>query len=205
MYEQKLCQEYQMSRTPIREAFRKLQSEGLITIIPERGTFVQRLQTGDIKEIFYLREVLEVAALRLSINHINEEQILELEEKVMGKYKDLTSKKLNDLSKEDKDFIFSVDKAIHRLIVENCYNSRLINFLEILGDQIEIIRSISAVNPGRFKESFLEHKEILLAIKERDLERAEESIIYHLRNVRQSSMIIAENLERHLIKERRDW
>ena len=78
--EQRICKEYSVSRTPVREAFQKLELDGLIQIIPNRGAFVIGLTRQDIEDMYELRKAYEAIAVKWAIERITEKEFLELEE-----------------------------------------------------------------------------------------------------------------------------
>ena len=78
--EQRLCDMYKVSRTPVREALKQLAAEGLLETIPNRGAFVSGLSRGDMDDIFTLREIYELQAVRWAIARITEEGLAELDE-----------------------------------------------------------------------------------------------------------------------------
>jgi DNA-binding GntR family transcriptional regulator len=78
--EQRLCDRYKVSRTPVREALKQLSAEGLLETIPNRGAFVSGLSRGDMDDIFTLRKIYELQAVRWAIERITEEGLAELDE-----------------------------------------------------------------------------------------------------------------------------
>ncbi|MDR2296636.1 MAG: GntR family transcriptional regulator [Clostridiales Family XIII bacterium] len=78
--EQRVCDMYKVSRTPVREALKQLAAEGLLEMIPNRGAFVLGLSRGDMDDIFTLREIYELQAVRWAAERITEEQLAELDE-----------------------------------------------------------------------------------------------------------------------------
>jgi len=187
----RLCELLSMSRTPIRDAIKKLESEGLVSDVAGRGHFVKKLTSKDIKEIYYLRKTLEVAALKLSINNIRDEQIMKLERRF-----DEAEKNLDEYIKNNKLYLFNLDKDLHKLITHESMNNKLIKFLDIINSQVELIRSISAVMPGRLEKSYNEHRKLLSAIKKRDLEEAKKCLELHLDNIEENSIHINENFKK---------
>jgi DNA-binding GntR family transcriptional regulator len=182
-----------MSRTPVREAINKLEIEGLIKNYPNGGKGIVELSKKDVKEIFYLRIILEKAALNLSINNIPKEELNELEERFNSV--NIKSKKL---SNEEKISLFELDKALHGLIVEYSYNNKLKNFINMLNNQIEIARGISAVRPGRLEKSLEEHKNILNLLKEKKLKEAKEYLENHLKKIEKNVIEINDSIERYI-------
>ena len=78
--EQTLCDHYQISRTPIREILRKIEAEGLIETIPNRGAFVKGFTSQNIDDFFYLKSLMEVQCVRWAIERITDEELETLEE-----------------------------------------------------------------------------------------------------------------------------
>lgn len=161
-----------ISRTPVREAFKQLESEGLIKYYPAKGTFVAEISTQDVEEILELREVLEILALRLSIDRISMEQLEEVEEKL---------KSLDEGSSPDE--FYECDRALHRMLFENSGNKRLTAYMSTLNAQIERLRSVAAMKSHRLSQSRQEHLLIVQAMKRRNLKEAERYLGEHIRNV----------------------
>lgn len=184
LLEEQLSKELGISRTPIREALKELQYNGLVRIIPSKGAFVADLSVQDVHEVFFLRQVLEVAALRVTIQNYREEDIKPL--------KDLFSIVLDrKLNQNDYEALFHSDVSLHNFIVKNAGNRRLTEFFNILDDQIERIRRASARMPGRLEVSVREHRAILNAIIKRDIENAEKLLIAHLENVKNTALALS--------------
>lgn len=188
-----LAKQLSMSRTPVREAIKKLEYEGLVNSIPGVGTFVIQLSSKDIREIYFLRITLEIAALELVINNINIEEIITLE----SEFKSIEPK-LSHIDEEVKMQLFKLDKSLHRLIIDSVQSKKFSEVIDLINIQIEMTRIISAVHPGRLKQSFREHIDILNAIKKRDLESAKDCLKRHLINVRENTLEINENIEIYL-------
>jgi DNA-binding GntR family transcriptional regulator len=166
-----------ISRTPVREALKQLESEGLIWHFPLRGTFVSEVTTQDVEEIFSLREVLEETALKTAIHEIRDEELCELEALLNS---------LDDNTPYEK--YYNSDRELHNLIIRNGHNKRLIQFLNTLNSQIERLRRISALTPKRLQKSKQEHLEIIKVLKQRDFEKTAEILKKHIRNVKLSTL-----------------
>jgi len=175
LVEQDISSSLGCSRTPVREAIRILAAEGLVRHIPGRGAYISEISIQDIEEIFSLRKMLELGALKEGLQHISDEEIQEVENV-------LTSLDQNSAS----EAFFHSDRLLHDMIVRNSGNKRLIQFLNMINAQIERIRRISALRPQRLANSKKEHLEIIEAIKARDLERASKILDEHIENVKLS-------------------
>lgn len=162
-----------ISRTPIREALKILDTEGLVKQIRNRGTFVTEITIQDIEEIFTLRELFEIHSLKSAYKFITDETLNHLESQIV-------SLKEGD----DQKRYFDVDEMIHGTIVNHSGNSRLITFRNLINSQIKMLRIISAQDPSHFKRSREQHLEIIKAIKSRDLETAESLLENHIREIK---------------------
>ncbi|MFP3042544.1 GntR family transcriptional regulator [Treponema primitia] len=181
LVEQTISNKLEISRTPVREAMKLLEAEGMISSHPVRGYYVAELNNGDLKEIFDLRVALELLALRTAIDKITGEEIA-VTEKIF--------RDLNDNCSPEQ--FYNADRHLHDLITHNSGNRRLVRFLENLNSQIERFRSIAAMKPDRLKYSRQEHTEILQMIKEHDLGKAEKALETHINNVRESVISVCE-------------
>lgn len=172
-----IAEELKMSRSPIREAMRKLESEGLIVSYPSRGSFVSSISPYDLEEIYELRILLEEWALGRSFEHISAEELNELERKFS-----------DALEKSDWELIHTADRDLHRMIVERASSKRLQEFINILNVQIERVRHISAQDFNRVQISYKEHMEIIQNMKAGNLEASREALRNHLRSVADSAI-----------------
>lgn len=158
-----------LSRTPVREALKILDTEGLVKQIPNRGTFVADITVQDIEEIFSLRELFETYALRSAYRFISDEILNSLESSIKG------------LDENDSpESFYEVDEMLHSTIINHGGNSRLITFRNMINAQIMMMRRISSQDPSHFKRSKEQHLEIINAIKSRDLKKSEELLSNHI-------------------------
>ncbi len=172
------------SRTPVRDAMLVLESEGLITRYPSRGCFVSPVTVQDVEEIFELRTLLEVSALRRALPLIPDELLENLETRLLA------------LSPEKAaEAYYETDRELHSLILGYCGNGRLLDFLGILNAQIERVRVISAKKPDRLLHSRQEHLELVAALRRRDLPQAEALLIAHIGNVRNNAIEVCKYMD----------
>jgi DNA-binding GntR family transcriptional regulator len=179
--EQDISTRLQISRTPIREAMKQLESDGLITSTPARGSFVSEINLQDVNEIFELRLSLELLALGTAINRITPEETAELEALFRG---------LNENCSKER--FYESDRRLHDLITHNSGNRRLVRFIANLDSPIERFRYAAAMKPERLKHSRKEHEAILRHIKARDLEKAVACLREHILNVKASVIAVCE-------------
>ncbi len=132
--EYQLADELELSRTPVREAVKRLEREGLLQSIPNRGTFVAELTVRDISEIYQVREQLEGFAARVAAETTSEESIKKLEEEITI---------LNTLAKAGNlAEVVDSDIRLHKQIIASTQNSRLIEMLGTLDDQMHRVRAL---------------------------------------------------------------
>ncbi len=174
----------QSSRTPVREALMVLESEGLVQRAPSgRGCFVADISTRDVEEIFELRILLELCALRTAYALISDEELNDLEARLSALTED-----------SDPDEYYGTDRDLHSLLITYCGNARLVAFLGILNAQIERVRLISAMKPARLTLSREEHLDIVRALKARNLPEAEKRLNQHIEHVRDSTKEVCKYL-----------
>ena len=171
------------SRTPVREALKQLESEGLVRHIPGRGTFVSEVTIMDVEEIFALRETLEILALQVAWKNISDAEL--------NKVETFLSSLDSNCSADD---FYKSDRMIHDLIVRNGGNRRLESFLKNINAQIERIRIISSLTPQRLGKSKAEHLEIIKALKGRELAKTEELLRAHINNVKESAIEVCRSM-----------
>lgn len=172
--ENTIAQELGVSRTPVREALRQLELEGLVSIVPNKGAYVTGITEKDIKDIYVARSLLEGRCTRWAAENITKEQIEKLEEnlELSGFY----SFKRNYIQ------VCELDTQFHEILYQ-ASSSRMFNHL--LSDfhhYVERVRKISLATEGRANKSNEEHRRILDAIKAADFQLAEELATEHVLN-----------------------
>lgn len=164
-----LVRRLNISRTPIREALKRLEEEELVYSIPDKGTFVAHFTEQDIRETVELRIMLETAALKYCIESVTEEDILECREVVAS------------ISENDEiQVIREKDRKLHQLIAKYCTNRRLVEFLEIIRLQQERLRWSVLITPARLKRMQKDHLMLLDLIEKRDYKRTTKALTKHL-------------------------
>ena len=172
MMEVELAKEIGVSRTPIREAIRKLEKEGLVTIEPRRGAYASQISTQDMVEILEVRQNMEGLAAFFAASRMNEDQLEELKE--VSKY---YNKAVQDGNMED---MIKHDTRFHRIIVESCNNKVLVQMIEQLQELVLRFRYIYYDNFKRAENMPEEHFEILHAIETKDAEAARNAADVHI-------------------------
>ncbi|QHQ62541.1 FCD domain-containing protein [Anaerocolumna sedimenticola] len=163
-----------VSRTPVREALRQLELEGLVNIIPNKGAYVNGISEKDIHDIYIIRSYLEGLCARWACEHITQEQIDELEEVVY----------LSEFhaKKEHHEQIVELDNKFHQLIYDASDSKILNHVLSDFHHYVQRIRKITLSSDNRAANSNKEHTAILDAIRQRDGEKAEFLAHEHIMN-----------------------
>lgn len=174
LMEVKLANKLGVSRTPIREAIRKLELEGLVVMTPRRSAEVARITKEDLIDVLEVRRVLECLAIELCCKNRTIEEIVLLKENLES-FKSCI--KENDLTK-----IAVTDVQFHEIIYKSTANKRLNQILFNLREQMYRYR-LEYIKDRQTRDNLiLEHQEIIDSIEERDIERAKKAILLHIDN-----------------------
>jgi len=179
--EVKLAEEYGVSRTPIREALRQLELEGLVVTAPNRGAVVSDITEQDVMDVYRIREMVEGLAAFRAAEHITPEELEALEELV-----DLTE---FYVQKGDFEKVVKTDTRFHEAILEVSKSKPIKQALGALIHYVQRARLVSLRVPGRLNKFINEHRAILQAIKNRDPEAAAQAVSDHVRNARENLLI----------------
>lgn len=167
-------EELGVSRTPVREAFRQLELEGLIQIVPNKGAYVTGITAKDVKDIYMIRSSLEGMCARLATQNITPEQLEELEENVY-----LAS---FHASKGHMEQMAELDNRFHHILYEACDSKMLENLLQDFHQYVIRIRKKTLSTKERGIASNEEHRKIMEAIKAGDSVKAQQAATVHMEN-----------------------
>ena len=162
--EQTVCDKYKVSRTPVREALSKLEVEGLIENIPNRGAFIRGLSQQDISDIMTMRKIYEIQAVRWAVERITDDELDELEEnfEFMEFY----------TMKNDIDKMLNINRSFHQMIYRASHNRMLAQLLSSYQNYIRHDPSSLSRTEDYLQTVLSEHRQIFLAIRSRDQEAA---------------------------------
>ena len=172
LMEIQLAEELGVSRTPVREAIRKLELEGYVIMMPRRGTYVASMSIRDINEIFEIRTALESLSNGLAAERITDEELESLQRLLVmiGGY----------VEAGNMDKIVETDIEFHDLLYRAARNSRLVGIISNLREQLTRFRTLSMSYSGRLETTLEEHREIVEAIAEGDVKRAKKAAEHHM-------------------------
>ena len=171
LMEIQLANQLGVSRTPIREAIRKLELEGLVIMIPRRGAEVARITEKDLRDVLEVRASLEELAIGLACERITDEEIGELRRALENFREVLREGDVTKIAESDVDFhdIFSATK-----------NARLIQIVNNLREQMYRYRLEYLKDYTTHDRLYKEHQQITDAVSDRDKERARKLIVEHI-------------------------
>lgn len=178
LMELQLAEEMGVSRTPVREAIRKMELEGLVVMIPRRGAYVADISIKDINEVYEVRTALDVLSAGLAAERIDKSEIQEMRE--------LLAEEAALVEARDYPKIIDNDTAFHDVIYRASVNTRCMNIISNLREQITAIRGRSMPYPGRVEIMLKEHRAIFDAIAAGKVEKAQEAVRTHMENAEQT-------------------
>ncbi|WP_243113419.1 GntR family transcriptional regulator [Romboutsia sp. Marseille-P6047] len=167
-----------VSRTPVREALRQLEIEGLATSIPRKGTIVIGISIEDALEIYDLREVLEGLAARLACLNISRLDIRRL--------RDIIEEMEESI--EDAQRVEDLHVKFNTILLHSSKNKRLINQIEHMFEYLKSLRKISLSTVETRRIAFEEHKKIMSAIENGNESLAEEEARNHISKAKERFM-----------------
>ena len=148
------------------------EQEGLIVMIPRRGTYVADMSLKDVTEVFELRSILEELAAELAAERITNEEIEALEQHLVeiGNY----------MNENNLDKVVQADILFHEILYKASRNDRLVEMINNLREQTLRFRTLSMSQTGRLAKTWDEHRQLVEAISDRDVERARQIARIHM-------------------------
>jgi DNA-binding GntR family transcriptional regulator len=176
--EVEIAERFGISRTPAREAIRRLESEGLISFAPRHGAIISKLDHQETMELYDLREILEGAAAGFAARHASMAEIEELEELIAAE-PELADK---------PDQLADLNQLFHSALYRAAHNRFLERSLIGLRDSMALLGGTSLKVKGRFETAHKEHLAIASAIAARNVEAAELAAKTHIRNAQRARL-----------------
>lgn len=168
--EPELAERFGISRTPIREAFRQLESEGYLKVIPRKGAVVASLSERDIEEFYAIKIILEGFAAKMAAEKLSMKDIEKLES---------INQRLAQIAKDgDVKNFFRVHNEFHEVFIKAAGNERLYEMINQLVMKFKRLRLASLSVPGRMEISVEEHRNMIQAFKDHDGDKAD-SLVRH--------------------------
>ncbi|MFJ3698196.1 GntR family transcriptional regulator [Streptomyces sp. NPDC090052] len=183
--ENELAAELDVSRTPVREALILLGEESLVDVFPKLGTFVSRISVDAVLEAQFMREALELAALREAVERADAEDIAALRAILDAQRAALTT--------ADPDAFFEQDEAFHRRLMEASGYRTLWRTVTTAKAHLDRARRLSLPLPHRIENLIAEHTAVVDALEQRDAGSAEKALRGHLQGVFEDTGTIQAN------------
>ncbi|MBO0903508.1 GntR family transcriptional regulator [Jiella sonneratiae] len=173
-----IAERFHVSRTPARDAIRRLESDGLISFVPRQGAVVSKLDHQETMELYDLREVLEGSAAAFAARHASEAEIEELRELVGSE----------EAIKDNPARLADLNRLFHSVLYRAAHNRYLERSLIGLRDSMALLGGTSLRVPGRYETAHREHGAIIAAIAERDSAAAETAARGHIRQAQRARL-----------------
>lgn len=174
LMEIQLAQRLGVSRTPVREAIRKLELEGLVVMVPRKGAVVSNITEKSLRDVLEVRKALEELAAELACQRMSEEEIVEAEKQLEEFQKVVSGDDLTRIAEMDVEF--------HELIYMGTKNERLIQMLNNLREQMYRYRMEYIKDKDKRGTLAEEHAEIISRIKHHDVDGARDASRKHIDN-----------------------
>jgi len=164
--EEALCKEFGVSRSPVREALRTLESQGYVTREPRKGVTVSRVTAKEIEDTYRIRANLESLAVYLAVKKQDPKVLQQLEK---------NHHKMTDLAEDGKvsGAYFNLNLQFHKILVDACDNKRLTQMIDTLVKQTRRYRAHILSIPGRIEASLKNHEMIIRSFEAGDAKKAE--------------------------------
>lgn len=189
--EKELSLQLGVSRTPVREALIRLADEGLVDILPQRGSFVAPIRLRDVEEAQFIRESLEVAVARRLAGHCSARFLSELKLNL--------ARQESAVAERNRDLFLELDEAFHRGLCEEAGLSKSWRVIQSVKLQMDRIRYLSLPEPGHLDVLLAQHRQITDAIECGQAEEAGRHMSAHLKEVLGSANLLRQKLA-HLIE-----
>jgi len=179
LLETELADQLGMSRTPVREAIRRLQSEGLIAHLAARGLCVAAYDAAQVDELYVMREALEGTAARLAAQHAGRPEIVLLQ-RMLEQESDLAGEAAAEHN-----------RRFHRALHQAAHNRYLLRSLSAISDALLLLGPTTLEAPGRAAAARTEHARIVAAITARDADGAEAAARAHIAAAHEARLAMA--------------
>lgn len=172
MREAEMAERLGISRTPVRDALKRLESDGLLTTAARRGLVVAELDQQQVAELYAVRHVLEGLAARLGAQHASASELVAL--------RDLLERQTRTRS-DDLAALATLNRLFHEVVHRAARNHYLVEVLDSLESSLALLPGTTYMAPGRGEMALEEHTALVDAIEHRDADRAEAVARQHVR------------------------
>jgi DNA-binding GntR family transcriptional regulator len=159
-----VCQRFNISHMPVREALQQLQGEGMVTIEPNKGAIVRKMDAAFIRNIYQIRGAIEGLLIRLSVPHLQGDDMREIN-RLADAYEQQSAK-------TDHKMLFEINKSFHLRIYCRADNEEAMKLLNLHWALLGGLRSRYGYGAKRFEQVRAEHRDLVEAVLDKDVERA---------------------------------
>lgn len=176
--EKALCEQFSVSRTPMREALKVLAAEGLVRLEPNRGAWVTEVTIEEVNEVFPILTVLEALSGELACAQISDVEVKHV--------RDLHEQMLESYRARDLASYFRANQEIHHAILLAARNETLTNSCQALSARMQRARYVANMSENRWAAAVTEHEEIIAALEARDGSQLSAVLVQHMKNKQES-------------------
>jgi DNA-binding GntR family transcriptional regulator len=173
--ENQLAELIGVSRTPVRDALARLRDERLVAIVPQLGTFVTFIDEDAVADAHFVREALEVGAVKLAAGNATPDQVHHLEANL--------EQQQHAVALQDAELFARLDDDLHHLLCDLSGREVAWRLSERTRGQLDRIRLLSLPEAGYRDQMLAEHRAVVAAVGDHDARRAERELRHHLRMV----------------------
>jgi DNA-binding GntR family transcriptional regulator len=173
LVESEVAQELEMSRTPVREALKRLQVQGYLSKLPRGGMIVTDHSPSQIRNVYEIREALESTAIRLACQRATQEQV--------DKAAEYHARSSEAIRNRDVNQFIELNSAFHTELLSACGNEQLWSLIQTFRDHFFDRRLVRVFTAGDWRSMFTQHRRILEAVRQRDAHLAEKRVRQHTR------------------------
>lgn len=175
-----------VSRTPVREALRQLEAEGLVSHLPRSGATIRKLDYAEVMELYEMRAMLEGSAARMAARAAAPIELAELE----------TINRELEAAQGDADRQSQLNRRFHRMLLDAAKNRFLTRAMGVLSRTLLILGPSTLSEPERASLAVAEHARLLEALRSRDPDAAEREMRLHIGEAHKARMAQFRNRER---------
>ncbi|CAM3583487.1 GntR family transcriptional regulator [Cytobacillus oceanisediminis] len=187
LVERELAAKLNISRTPIREALFRLESQGFVKTVPRKGVVISNISEDEVLEVFTILSSLEVLAVKLAAQRMDRETQKELDQKIQ---------ELMELDGQAEENFNSEHIHMNQLINKASKSPKLYEILSGLIDFIHMAANMGYETPGRRKDSLKEHIDIMKALRDRESEIAEYLMRIHIENSKKAYIAYMDRIKK---------
>lgn len=188
--ETELASYFKMSRTPVREALQRLETEELIIIRPKQGCFVRAIDFDEFSDYYQVRVSLEILSLETACTNMTDDALRRL----CTVWETCPS----NSAPEDAERIANLDEIFHLKLAEGGGNRVLVKMLGDINNRIRIVRRLDFTDQERIRKTYEEHYRILHCLLQRDVQAAKNEMLHHIKKSEEfTKMLTVINLGMH--------